>query len=204
MISCEDIEVTIHVMATGLIYPKTINDFDTVVKLKQSIAADLKFPPHNIQLVAFGMLLKDDLKMIRNYYIKQGSFIDVLINTDSGVQPVNDFFSPHVIPPLVIPRPRPSTQIPPPFIIPPYPQSPLRSPESMLVFVKMLNGDTEEYYVEPTDTILSLKSKIKNDHIIPECQQRLIINGHDLIDGKTMKEYNIVRETTFYLAASLR
>jgi hypothetical protein len=216
MISCEDIEVTIRVMATGKVYQKTINDADTVVKLKQSIAADLKFPPHNIQLVAFGMLLNDDLKMIRNYYIKDGSFIYVLINTDNGVLPVKEYiFQSQPLPQF---RPLSQFQLPPPFNYPPFnipipssippnfhPRSPSPlPPESMLVFVKMLNGKTKEYRVEPTDTIFSLKSKIRDDHGIPECHQRLINNGHNLIDEKTMKEYNIAPETTFYLAASLR
>jgi hypothetical protein len=53
--------------------------------------------------------------------------------------------------------------------------------------------------VESSDTIKSIKEKIKNkEGIIPE-KQKLIFNRKNLVDNKTLEDYKIENESTFYL-----
>ena len=72
--------------------------------------------------------------------------------------------------------------------------------KNMQIFVRIIGiKDAIALDVESSDTIKSIKEKIKNkEGIIPE-KQKLIFNRKNLVDNKTLEDYKIENESTFYL-----
>lgn len=67
------------------------------------------------------------------------------------------------------------------------------------IFVKTLTGMTITLQVESEETIESVKRKIEAHEKIPPHLQRAFFSGNELEDGKTIADYNIIKESTLHL-----
>jgi ubiquitin C len=74
----------------------------------------------------------------------------------------------------------------------------------MQLFVKTLSGKTTTVDVEASDTIASIKGKLKDCEGIPESDQRLVFAGKHLEDDRVISDYNMRNDSTIYLLLRLR
>ena len=73
---------------------------------------------------------------------------------------------------------------------------------AMQIFVKTLIGKHIALQVEPTDRVEDLREKIQYEVGIPPDQQILIFAGKVLIDGNTLQDYSIQKDSTIHLSNS--
>lgn len=73
----------------------------------------------------------------------------------------------------------------------------------MQIFIKTLTGRTVMLIVVETDTVSSVKQKLKDKDGVPVDEQRLLFAGHELKDSSTLKDYNIQKDATLHLVLRL-
>jgi ubiquitin C len=72
------------------------------------------------------------------------------------------------------------------------------------VTIQFLNGKTRTYDVKFDQLVTMLKEQIQNDDKIPTDQQRLIFNGKQLEDGRTLRDYAIFHDSVVHVVLRLR
>ncbi|XP_028139151.1 NEDD8-like [Diabrotica virgifera virgifera] len=74
----------------------------------------------------------------------------------------------------------------------------------MLIKVVTLTGEERMLDVEPFDKILTVKEKLEEKEGIPPSQQRLVFQGKQLKDDKTISSYKLKGGTVLHLVVALR
>jgi hypothetical protein len=74
----------------------------------------------------------------------------------------------------------------------------------MLIFVKIFPAKIIMRYVEPSDTIDIIKTKLQEQEGIPLFQQHLFFARQRLEGGRTLGYYGIEKEATLFLMLRLR
>ena len=76
---------------------------------------------------------------------------------------------------------------------------PVSSGLGMALFIKQLDGTVFELAVFPNDTIQEVKENIQKKIGMPTCHQRLISEGRQLEDGRTLSDYDIRKAYSLWI-----
>ncbi|KAJ7624269.1 ubiquitin-related domain-containing protein [Mycena polygramma] len=84
------------------------------------------------------------------------------------------------------------------------PCNPENDSDCYTIFIKILNGNELSLNVKQSSTISHVKEQIEDQEGISPAQQRLIFDGKQLEDGRTLSYYNINTGDTIRLVLRLR
>ena len=70
---------------------------------------------------------------------------------------------------------------------------------SRQIFVKILSGGLVTLQVEPSDTVMDVKTKVEDREGIPPHEFRLLFAGMELKDDRFLSDYNVPKEATLTL-----
>lgn len=71
--------------------------------------------------------------------------------------------------------------------------------EAMQLFVLTLEGNHFTFEVEPTDLVEDVKTQVSRKTGIPADQIALVFAGRELLDGNTLDDYSIKKDSTLHL-----
>ena len=71
------------------------------------------------------------------------------------------------------------------------------------IFVTTLTGKRITLKVKPSDTVESVKSRIKYEEGILRYEQHLLFNGKPLADECTLADYGVLEKSTLYLVLNV-
>jgi len=74
----------------------------------------------------------------------------------------------------------------------------------MRIYIKTLTGESFELEVDPSDTIESMKHQILDITGVEPAYQRIIFAGKQLLEDKTVSEYNIRKESTLHVVFRMK
>ncbi|XP_078410464.1 polyubiquitin-B-like isoform X2 [Cetorhinus maximus] len=80
----------------------------------------------------------------------------------------------------------------------------VKNEERMQIFLKNDKGKTSTYDVLPSESVQDFRARVQRQEGVPASQQRLVCEGKQLEDGRTLADYNIQPESTIFLMLRLR
>ena len=75
---------------------------------------------------------------------------------------------------------------------------------TLQLFVKTLTAKTIIVWVEASDCIKDIKTKIQEETGVPPEKQSLTFAGKQLEEDRTLADYNITKESSQYIQVKLR
>lgn len=85
----------------------------------------------------------------------------------------------------------------------PIQQNPLYTPPPILLYLKLLNGDTIPVWASPLDTVGELKLRIKQLLYISPIQQILVVQGAHLEDHQVLSQIGLHSGSLLFLVIRL-